>query len=163
MTGSLILAFASLFDVWPDASPRKVPADSWPGQQVEAAPVKDESPPERSERILFFTADWCGPCQQFKAESLPPLLAAGWSVGPLPSNTIQILDADANPDLVRRYQIEGLPAFVRVSGGRELRRITGKVDQWAIGRLFYGEPDAPAPVQPRSSQRSGLLNFLFEE
>lgn len=69
---------------------------------IDVIPVIEDDPepePEPSKRgkITAVTADWCGPCQRWKAECLDDLRDVGWEVvlvddgvGPYPKFTVEI-------------------------------------------------------------------------
>jgi len=66
-----------------------VPVDPEPEPEPEPEPVKRG-------KITAITADWCGPCQQWKAECLDDLRRVGWEVemiddgvGPYPTFTAE--------------------------------------------------------------------------
>jgi thiol-disulfide isomerase/thioredoxin len=88
--------------------------------------------------VLFFSASWCAPCQKIKREVFPWLAASGWKIGEADDCHVQIIDADKSPDVVQRFGIDSLPAFVAVDrAGRELRR-SAFVDKWTIPQLLNG-------------------------
>lgn len=67
-------------------------------------------------KIKVFTASWCNPCKALKQN----LNAQG-----LTSN-IEFLDVDNNPELVKQYQISGVPTTLMLSETGELiSRISG--------------------------------------
>ena len=53
--------------------------------------------------VVMFTADWCGPCQQWKRTELPRLQAAGIR--------IEMIDIDKNKQVANDYGIRSIPAF----------------------------------------------------
>ncbi len=67
--------------------------------------------------ILYFTAEWCNPCQRTKpiAEELDR------------DNVIkfQFIDADDNGDLCRKFEIKAVPTFILIEDGKEIRRMNG--------------------------------------
>ncbi len=57
-------------------------------------------------QLLWFTAAWCGPCQQMKAK-----------YSTLPNVDIKLVDIDdeTNAELMRKYNIRSVPTFVLLS------------------------------------------------
>jgi thioredoxin-like negative regulator of GroEL len=116
--------------------------------EVAAQFASEQPEPAREKRILLFTASWCGPCQAMKGDLHNPertpnapcarLLKTGWKVGTDESSHIQIVDVDAAPELSDQFAIQSLPTLVLIENGRELRRLEGAADAWAIGKLFKG-------------------------
>ena len=66
--------------------------------------------------ILYFSAPWCGPCQQ-----LTPIIDT------LPSNiNIRKINVDYDADLVQRYNVKSVPTLVLTDmSGNELKRLQG--------------------------------------
>jgi thioredoxin 1 len=92
--------------------------------------------------VVEFWAEWCPPCrwlgpivERLAAEQAGRLLVAK-------------VDADQNPELVRRYGILGLPTLLVFVGGLERARIVGARPR---GRLlaelaeFLPAPDGRTP------------------
>ncbi len=64
----------------------------------------------------YFTATWCGPCQQFK-----PVMEGLKSDG-LP---IEIIDIDSNEDLAREFVVRSVPTTIIMYGDKEVSRFIG--------------------------------------
>ncbi len=67
--------------------------------------------------VQYFTAEWCNPCKKVKpmAEELERDGLAKF----------QIIDADDNIDLCKAMGVQGVPTFIVMEDGKEIRRITG--------------------------------------
>ena len=109
--------------------------------------------PARPTRVLFFTADWCAPCQQVKA-GLDRMADAGWRVDGTNQAHIQVVDPSTphGKHLAQLYGVRSLPSFVRVSdaeGNGDV--ITGVLSPQEIGRLYSGE----APRRGESAPEVG--------
>jgi thiol-disulfide isomerase/thioredoxin len=70
--------------------------------------------------LLDFQTDWCGYCRVMEPV-VRELAAEGF--------TVRTINGDHEPDLVRRYQIEGYPTFVALRDGREVGRVSGQVSK----------------------------------
>ncbi len=94
--------------------------------------------------LLNFHAEWCGPCQKVRP-AVEQLIRDGYP--------IKRIDIDEEPDLPRRYRVEGVPAFIVVDrGGRELGRLSGPRSASDLAR-FYKTSAAKArpPAEARSN------------
>jgi thioredoxin 1 len=69
--------------------------------------------------LVDFWADWCGPCKM-----IAPVLEqiAAEQEGKL---TIVKLNADQNPDTVRRYVVMGLPTLNLYKNGEVVKQLVG--------------------------------------
>ncbi|MBC8040164.1 MAG: thioredoxin family protein [Opitutaceae bacterium] len=75
--------------------------------------------------VLYFTATWCGYCRQMERTTL-----SNSSVRSRLAAFERIkIDYDQQPELVARYRIRGVPAFVMVNArGEEIARLVGAVE-----------------------------------
>jgi thiol-disulfide isomerase/thioredoxin len=67
--------------------------------------------------VLYFTADWCNPCQrtrpvaeELKREGLIDFL---------------FIDADTELDLLEKFGIKSVPTYILIEDGREVSRMNG--------------------------------------
>ena len=63
--------------------------------------------------LLNFHAEWCGPCHKARP-AVEQLIRDGYPV--------KRIDIDEEPDLQRRYRVEGVPAFIVVDRRRSRAR-----------------------------------------
>jgi thiol-disulfide isomerase/thioredoxin len=78
--------------------------------------------------LLNFHAEWCGPCHKARP-AVEQLIRDGYP--------IKRIDIDEEPDLQRRYRVEGVPAFIVVDReGRELGRISGPRSASELARFY---------------------------
>ena len=62
--------------------------------------------------LLFFTAPWCGPCQQI-LPSLEQMMTTTYSGKVI----IGAVDVDTSTDLAGHYNITNVPAYVLIKAG----------------------------------------------
>lgn len=108
------------------------PADDAAAQSPESDPVKRE--------VYFFTANWCGPCQQ-AMPALRSIVAAG--------QPIQFVDVDREPGVVARFRVTSIPTTIVVEDGLEVGRRTGVVSQQQFENLIFRKTNLdniPAPI-----------------
>lgn len=68
------------------------------------------------EKIMFFSAPWCGPCTQMKmmlSESIKEELG------------IEIIDISEDMELATKYQVMNVPTFIKVKDDAEVSRHVG--------------------------------------
>lgn len=74
--------------------------------------------PATPKTVLYFSADWCGPCQFTK-----PALEA-MSVERPDINFVRV-DVDADGDLSRKYAIRGIPTVIVIDEDGMVQRLNG--------------------------------------
>lgn len=96
--------------------------------------------------IYFFTADWCGPCQQMK-----PIAGQLHAEG----HTCYSVDFDTRQDLVSKYGVTSVPQFVVVDGAKVIRRVIGTTTK---ERVLGTEPvNSPLPASAASQGYKPIL------
>jgi thiol-disulfide isomerase/thioredoxin len=71
-----------------------------------------------SKQLLYFTADWCGPCQQIK-----PVYKE--LENNYPEIMFSMIDVDKNESLTSKMKVKGMPTFIAICDGVETKRFTG--------------------------------------
>lgn len=73
-------------------------------------------------KVIDIWAPWCGPCKMM----MPTIekLAAEFNV-PDSNVTIEKLNADENPDLVKKYEVRGIPTLLFEKDGKIVARFVG--------------------------------------
>jgi thioredoxin-like negative regulator of GroEL len=66
--------------------------------------------------VFYFTADWCQPCKKVKPV-VEDMKKEGFQ--------FQMVDADYEQLLVKRFEVMSIPTFILLEDGKEINRITG--------------------------------------
>ena len=66
--------------------------------------------------VLYFTADWCNPCQRTKPFA-QELIAEGYS--------IKFIDVDSEIEMVKNFKILSVPTFILIENESEIKRMNG--------------------------------------
>jgi putative thioredoxin len=82
--------------------------------------------------VVDFWADWCGPCR-----ALTPMLEAAADKRP-DDVVLAKIDTDANPEVARRYGIQGIPAVKAFRDGEVVEEFVGVQPPAAVERFFDG-------------------------
>ena len=82
--------------------------------------------------IFYFTADWCSPCKRVKpiVEELNREQSDA---------NFQIIDADIETELVKRFEVRSVPTFILIENGIEVNRITGAQTRESLVGFIRGE------------------------
>jgi len=69
--------------------------------------------------LVDFSAVWCGPCKML--DPVVKQLAGEWD------GKVKVVkvDADANPNIVMKYSVMGIPTLLFFKGGEIQERVTG--------------------------------------
>ena len=82
--------------------------------------------------ILYFTADWCGPCKQTKpiVEELnrEQIMAKFF-----------IIDVDLEIEMTKDFEIKSVPTFVVMKDNKEIHRATGAKTRQQLEELIKYE------------------------
>ena len=78
--------------------------------------------------ILYFTAEWCGPCKMFK----PTVQAVSAEIGV----SINYIDVDQQKDLAQRYGISSVPTIIVENGGNVVYRNSGVMSKPQLMQVF---------------------------
>lgn len=87
-------------------------------------------------RVLVIKASWCGACQSLNSE-WPRLRKVRWRIGSDDTDHFQLIDVDASPNAVSRYDVTQLPTLLLVEDGKVIQR-TGSLDAKNLAEFYYG-------------------------
>lgn len=83
--------------------------------------------------ILYFSADWCGPCKAMK-----PIIEEFEQNNTEPE--IIKIDADDNFVLAQEHKVSAIPTFILLSAeGEELNRHRGPMNKTKFADFAFGE------------------------
>ena len=102
-------------------------------------PVKAEWP--LANVILFFSADWCGPCKTIKKDVFPDLKSKNWRIGTDSDSHIYLIDSDKQPEMLSDYEVNALPTLIRLKDGKVVDRLVGTVSSKQITDMWYKHVD----------------------
>jgi thioredoxin-like negative regulator of GroEL len=80
--------------------------------------------------VFYFTADWCQPCKKVKP-IIEDMKKEGFE--------FQMIDADYEQLLVKRFEIKSIPTFILIEDGKEINRITGAKTKQELEEFISNE------------------------
>ena len=80
--------------------------------------------------VFYFTAEWCGPCKRTRP-IVEDLKKEGFE--------FQIIDADYEQLLVKRFGIKSVPTFILFENEKEIDRTTGAKTREELQSFINGE------------------------
>lgn len=99
----------------------------------------NEKPKKRKplkRKVLVVKATWCGACQALNSE-WPKLRKVRWRIGGANTDHFQLMDVDANPNVVSRYGITQLPTLLLIENGKVIQR-AGGLNAKDLAEFYYG-------------------------
>mgnify|MGYP006268655107 CR=1 FL=1 len=103
--------------------------------------------------LLFFTADWCGPCQTLKADVLwRPEVAAAIERRSVPVKVDLTSPGEAENRLAQRFGVRGIPTLILLSPeGEPMQRAVGGVSPTQLtGRWLNADPQPGLQADPQA-------------
>jgi thioredoxin 1 len=67
--------------------------------------------------VLYFTAEWCNPCQRTK-----PIAEELHKEGII---NFDFIDADSSIDMIKKFNIKSIPTYILVENDKEIKRMNG--------------------------------------
>ncbi len=67
--------------------------------------------------VLYFTAEWCNPCQRTK-----PVAEELHAQGII---NFEFIDADSEVEMINKFQVKAVPTYILIEDGKEVKRMNG--------------------------------------
>ncbi len=69
-------------------------------------------------KLLYFSAEWCGPCRTMVSPIMEELIAEGYNV--------KKIDVDSSPEMSKHYGVRNIPTIILINDmGEEKARKVG--------------------------------------
>jgi len=90
--------------------------------------------------VLYFTADWCNPCQKVK-----PIVE---EMNKDSVTKFQMIDVDSEMELTKKFEIRSVPTFILIKNGTEIKRTTGAQTREQLEEFINYEKNIQDDLQP---------------
>ena len=90
--------------------------------------------------VLYFTADWCNPCQKVK-----PIVE---EMNKDSITKFQMIDVDSEMELTKKFEIRSVPTFILIKNGTEIKRTTGAQTREQLEAFVNYEKNIQNDLQP---------------
>ena len=80
--------------------------------------------------VFYFTADWCGPCKKVRP-IVEDMKKDGFE--------FQMIDADYEQLLVKRFEVKSVPTFILMEDGKEVNRMSGAKTRQELEEFITNE------------------------
>jgi len=80
--------------------------------------------------VFYFTAEWCEPCKKVKPV-VEEMKKEGFQ--------FQMIDADYEQLLVKRFQVKSVPTFILFEDEKEINRMTGSKTKKELEDFFNND------------------------
>jgi len=114
-------------------------AEKKAGTKANTKEAGKEKPKKRKplkRKVLVVKATWCGACQALNSE-WPKLRKVRWQIGGANTDHFQLINVDANPNVVSRYGITQLPTLLLIENGKVIQR-AGGLNAKDLAEFYYG-------------------------
>ena len=99
--------------------------------------TEDETDLINEKQVIFFTAKWCGPCQQWKSKEIPKLEKSGWKGSDQKNAMIRIMDVDKNKDFWNKHRVGGsVPQFLLFEKGKRTNELIGFHSATQVANMY---------------------------
>jgi thiol-disulfide isomerase/thioredoxin len=107
-----------------------------------AVPVELED--DKKTFTYYFSAEWCGPCKNFKKTDVPKLEASGWKFGKdkyEKNLNVIFIDIDKNSELWKKFGdfdkdgVGALPNVVVIKNGKKIASYSGYMNYLDFGNF----------------------------
>jgi thioredoxin 1 len=95
---------------------------------------------EKMNHVLYFTADWCNPCQKVK-----PIVE---EMNKDSVTKFQMIDVDSEMELTKKFEIRSVPTFILIKNGTEIKRTTGAQTREQLEAFINYEKNIQDDFQP---------------
>jgi thioredoxin-like negative regulator of GroEL len=138
----IVIVFASVALVV-GASKLFAPKELVPWQSDLRA-ARDLSAKTKKPVLAYFTAEWCGPCQEMRRS-----VFSDHAVADAASKFIPVrIDVDRQSQLAQQFQIEAMPTFVLISpSGQIIRSQMGAMDSRQFIRWLGSQQGNSVTIQ----------------